>query len=182
MTNRTAARRYARALFDVALNEKANLQDIERDLAGFVDLCRQHPALQKVLLNPGVPAPRKRAAMTEITARAGIGGSVAKLLALLADRDRLVLAPDILAEYRDRLLDQQKIVRAEITTASALEAERARAIEQSLARATGKTVKVSTKVDPSIIGGLVTRIGSTVYDGSVSRQLEKIRERLEAGG
>ena len=183
MTNRTAARRYARALFDVAITEKADLQQIERELAGFVDLCQQYPALEKVLLNPAVPTPRKRAAVAELTERANIGGAVGKLLVLLAERDRLVLITDLLTAYREQLLEEQHVVRAEVTTASPLEPNRAEAIERTLAQATGRTVTVVTKVDPSIIGGLVTRIGSTVYDGSVARQLEKMKQRLlEAGG
>src|SRR5438477_1788518 len=97
MTNRTAARRYARALFDVILTEKGNLPQIEQELAGFVDLVRQYPALEKVLINPAVPAPRKRAAVLEITRRAAMSGPVAKLLVLLAERDRLVLMGDMLA-------------------------------------------------------------------------------------
>ena len=63
MTNKTAASRYARALLDVAVKEQANLEQIEADLAQFVDLFRQYPALEKVLLNPAVPVPRKRAAV-----------------------------------------------------------------------------------------------------------------------
>ena len=70
MTNKTAAIRYARALLDVALKEQADLEQIESELAAFVDLFTQHPALEKVLLNPAVPVPRKRAAVAELTARA----------------------------------------------------------------------------------------------------------------
>jgi F-type H+-transporting ATPase subunit delta len=89
-----------------------------------------------------------------------------------------VLIPDLLAAYRDRLLDHRNIVRAEVTTTTSLPAERAKAIEASLSRSTGRTISLTARVDPAIIGGVVTRIGSTVYDGSVARQLEKIRERL----
>jgi F-type H+-transporting ATPase subunit delta len=97
---------------------------------------------------------------------------------LLAERDRLVLLPDLLAAYRERLLDHQHVVRADVTTASPLSADRAQAIQSGLARVTGRTVMLSTHVDPSIIGGVVARVGSTVYDGSVTRQLEKMKERL----
>jgi F-type H+-transporting ATPase subunit delta len=97
---------------------------------------------------------------------------------MLADRDRLVLLPDLLEIYRDRLMEHLKIVRAEITTAEPLPAQRASALQQRLAAATGRSVTLTTKVDPSIIGGMVTRIGSTVYDGSVATQLQAIRQRL----
>jgi F-type H+-transporting ATPase subunit delta len=180
MTNKTAATRYARALLDVAIKENADLDRIERELDSFVELFKQYPALAHALLNPIVPVPRKRAAAAALTALAELTPMVSKLVALLADRDRLVLVPDLLAAYRDRLLSHRNVVRADITTTSALPPEQASAIEASLARVTGRTVALTTSVDPSIIGGVVTRIGSTVYDGSVARQLEKIRARLNA--
>ena len=103
---------------------------------------------------------------------------MSKLLALLAERDRLVLLPELLDAYRDRLLDYRNVIRAEITTTTALAAERLKAIEGSLARASGRTVTLSAKVDPAIIGGVVTRIGSTIYDGSITRQLQRMKEKL----
>ncbi len=178
MTNKTAATRYARALLDVAIREKADLDAVERELAAFVDLFAANPLLSKVLLNPAVPVPRKRAAVAELTKAARTTPIVAKLLLLLAGRDRLVLWPDLLASYRDRLLDYRNVVRAEVTTATPLAGDRAKAIEASLAQLTGRTVIVDTKVDASIIGGVVARIGSTVYDGSVTRQLQKMKDRL----
>src|SRR5262245_58023971 len=181
MTNRTAASRYARALFDVAIAEKATLEARESELASFVDLFRENPAVAQVLLNPAVPAPRKRAALAEVTRRAKLSTVVGKLLVLLAERDRLILLPDLLAAYRSTLLDPRKVIRAEITTASPLGAERLTAIERSLSSATGRTVTVSARVDPSLIGGLVARVGSTVYDASVTHQLAKMKERLHGG-
>jgi F-type H+-transporting ATPase subunit delta len=178
MTNKTAATRYARALLDVAVQEKADLDAIEQELASFVQLFSDHPTLAKVMLNPAVPVPRKRAATAELTKAAKISPIVGKLLALLADRDRLVLMPDLLASYRDRLLDYRKVVRAEVTTATPLGGDRAKAIESSLATLTGRTVILDTKIDRSIIGGVVARIGSTIYDGSVTRQLARMREKL----
>jgi F-type H+-transporting ATPase subunit delta len=181
VTSKAAAIRYARALFDVAVKEQSNLDEIETQLAAFVDLFTRHPQLEKVLLNPAVPVPRKRAAVAELTAKMGIGPILAKLLALLAERDRLIVVPDMLASYRDRLLDHRQVVRAEVTTAMPLSDDRASRIASSLARATGKTVTISTRVDPAIIGGLVARIGGTVFDASVTRQLEKMRSRLVEG-
>jgi len=181
MTNKTAATRYARALLDVGVKENADLEQVEQELAQFVDLFKQNPLLEKVLLNPAVPVPRKRAAVAELVARAKPAGIVGKLLTLLADRDRLVLLPDLVASYRERLLDYRKIVRAEVTTAAPLGGDRAKALESSLARVTGRSVVLDTRVDASIIGGVVARVGSTVYDGSVTRQLEKIKERLVEG-
>src|SRR5262245_60905089 len=154
MTSKTAASRYARALFDVARRENADLDAIERDLAGFVALLEQHPQLEKVLLNPAVPVPRKRAAVAELTTLTAMTPMVAKLLILLAERDRLALVPDLLASYRERLLAHRNIVRAEVTTAVPLADGDAQSIEQRLARAMGRTVTLTTAVNPSIIGGL----------------------------
>jgi F-type H+-transporting ATPase subunit delta len=179
VTNKTVATRYARALLDVAIKERANVEQIESQLADFVDLLNKYPALEKVLLNPAVPVPRKRAAVAELLARANFSPILAKLIALLADRDRLVLLPDLLASYRERLMDYRHVVRAEVTTAAPIDATRVEAIQRGLATLTGRTVTVATKIDPAIIGGVVARVGSTVYDGSVTRQLERMRATLE---
>ena len=179
MINRKAADRYARALLDVASREPStDLDAVERDLAAFANLFTEHPSLATVLLNPAVPAKRKQAAVAELTARAEVAPVLAKLLSLIAERDRLVLLPDLVVAYRERLLDHQHVVRAEVTTAVPLDADRAEALEQRLSRVTGRTVRLAMKIDPAIIGGVVARIGSTVYDGSVTRQLQKMKERL----
>lgn len=179
MTNRTAATRYARALLDVAQKEQADLSKIEAELTGFNHLLASHDTLGKVLISPAVPAPKKRDAVKALVARLELSPIVAKLLVLLADRDRLVLLPDLVTTYQQRLLDLRHVVRAEVTTAEPLASDRAAAIEQSLAKATGRTVIMSTHVDPSIVGGLVARVGSTVYDASVTSQLQRMKQRLE---
>jgi F-type H+-transporting ATPase subunit delta len=104
-----------------------------------------------------------------------------KLLVLLAERDRLALLPDLLEAYRERLLDHLKIVRAEVTTAAPLLPERRLAIERQLTEAAGLRVTLTAGVDGSLIGGLVARIGSTVYDGSLVTQLAKMKRRLVEG-
>jgi F-type H+-transporting ATPase subunit delta len=181
VTSRTAATRYARALFDVAIKEKADLSRIESDLVQFSALVNQEPTLSKALLNPAVPAPRKRGVVSALTARMRPQEVVGKLLALLAERDRLGLLPELIAAYRERFLDYQKVVRAEVVTAEAMAPDRASRIERSLAQATGRTVTLTTRVDPSIIGGVVARVGDMVYDGSIARQLARLRERLIEG-
>lgn len=178
MTSRTAAARYARAVLDVATKESADLDKIARELGEFNAFFAKQPALEGIMLNPAVPAPRKRAAMEEITKRSGFTPIVSKLLVLLADRDRLVLLKDISAIYRDLLAERQNVVHAEITSAEALSSERVNAIERRLATVTGKRVAMTTKVDKDIIGGVVARVGSTVYDASIATQLKKIRDRL----
>ena len=178
MTNRTAAIRYARALLDVSVKEKADLSQIESQLTEFNALF-DLKGLRKVMLNPAVPAPLKRNLVSELVTRAQLQPVVGKLLVLLAERDRLALLPDMIAAFRERLLELQHVVRAEVTTAAPLAADRAQQIEQGLAQATGRTVTLSTRVDPSIIGGLIARVGSTVYDGSVTSHLQRMKQRLE---
>ena len=181
MTNRAAASRYARALFDVAVKQHADLEGIERDLADFVALFTAHPALRDVMLNPAVPAPRKRAAMEDLTRQSGVSPFVARLLMMLADRDRLVLLPDLLNSYRDRLMDHRNVIRAEITTAVPLSSDRTAQIEQRLASLTGRRVTMTMRTDPGIIGGIVARLGGVVYDGSVATQLNKLKNTLAKG-
>jgi F-type H+-transporting ATPase subunit delta len=180
VTNRTAAARYARALLDVALQEQLNLYAVETELTEFNALVQQHDALRLALLNPAVPAPRKRAAVSELVERAGLLTAVGKTLVLLAERDRLVLLPDIIEAFKQRLLDLHNVVRAEVTTATPLSADQLHSIQRSLGLATGRTVDLSARVDPAIVGGMVARVGSTVFDGSVVNHLQRIRQRLEA--
>ncbi len=180
MTNRAAAARYARALFDVAL-EEAEPQAVERELSGFLELVRGHEQLSRVLAHPAVPAPRKQALVSELASRAGLSPATSKLLALLAARDRLALLGDVADEFRRRLLDHQKVVRAAVTTAVPLSADRVAALGRAFEKVTGRRVQVTAGVDPAVIGGVVARIGSVVYDGSVKRQLERIREALTQG-
>ena len=178
MSIRASAARYAKALLDVAIAE-SNPEQAERELAWFAGLTREHADLERVLLNPVVPAARKRAVVQELVTRASVSAPVSKLLLLLADRDRLALVPDLLDVYRERLREHRQVLNAEVTTATPLTPERAEALRQRLAAMTGRTVTLTTAVDPALIGGAVTRIGSTVYDGSVARQLDAIRHGLD---
>ena len=99
-----------------------------------MDLFKQNPSLEKVMLHPALPVQRKRAAMVALVERARLSPILSKLLVLLAERDRLVLLPDLLSAYRERVLDHQQIVRAEVTTASPIGPDRAQAIERGLRR------------------------------------------------
>ena len=180
MSHNRAAGRYARALFDVSLKE-ADPREVEQQLAAFVDLVDAYPQLKRVLLNPVVPSERRKAAVAEIATRMVLSPVLAKLLGMVAERDALALLPDLLERYRQRLMEHLGVVRAEVTTAVALPEDRTEAIRRGLAAVTGKDVTMVTRVDPEIIGGVVARVGSTVYDGSITRQLERIRERMVEG-
>jgi F-type H+-transporting ATPase subunit delta len=179
MTTRTSATRYARALLDVLLKESTVEQGV-RDLAEVSALLQQFPELQRAFTTPTIPAARKRALVQELLPKLSLSAPVGKLLLMLAERDRLVLLPDLIEVYRERVEDLQQIVRAQVTTAAPLAPERLTMLQQRLAQATGRTVKLTTKVDPSIIGGVRAQIGGTVYDGSIATQLESFRQKLES--
>jgi F-type H+-transporting ATPase subunit delta len=181
MSSRTSATRYAKALLDVALKE-ADPAQAERDLASFVDALHQHRELRIALTTPSVPAAKKRGIVEATAATLGMAPTTVKLLALLADRDRLSLADELLAMFRELLLAHQQVVRAEIRSATPLSPEAVQAIESRLSAVTGKKVAVETVVDPDLIGGVLAKVGSTVYDGTVKTQLEKLRQQLTGAG
>jgi len=178
MSMRASAARYARALLDVAIKE-SDPERAEEELAAFVDLVRTNPDLQRTFANPVVSAADKRAIVQQIVERQKPTTPVGKLVLLLAARGRLALLPDLLGVYRERLMEHLNVLHAEVTTAAPLSSERAKQLQQRLANVTGRTVTMTTKVDESIIGGVVTRIGGIVYDGSVATRLAKVRDRLE---
>ena len=177
MPSRASAARYARALFDVALKESDPVQ-IERDLASFAGLMAANAELHGALTNPSIPASAKHRIVDTLATRLNMAMPAHKLLLLLADRDRLTAMSDLLDVYRERLREHQQVVRAEVTTAAPLTPDRVEQLRKSLMDITGRTVEMTTTVDASIIGGVVTRIGGTVYDGSLATQLAKLRETL----
>jgi F-type H+-transporting ATPase subunit delta len=177
MSLRTSATRYAKALLDVAIKE-SDPSAIERDLARVVDAMNAHSELRRVLTSPGTPQAARVSVVKALSARAAIQSPVAKLLGMLAERGRLELLPELLNVYRERLLAHKNIIRASVTSAAPLAPEKVRALEASLGQLTGKTVQLDTAVDPAIIGGVITRVGSTVYDGSIRTQLAKMRQQL----
>ncbi len=183
MTPATAAKRYARALFDVVLHQKGDLDRVGQELDAFAALIGGNAGLTAVVSNPAIPAAKKRAMVDALLAQAGqVSDQVSRTLQLLADRDRLPLVPQLARAYAERLMDHRQIVRAEVTTAVPLEADRAKAMADALGAATGRQVLLNQKVDSSILGGVVARVGSVIYDGSVARQLEKMKESLVESG
>jgi F-type H+-transporting ATPase subunit delta len=176
MTNRAAAAPFARALFDVA--RTSDPVRVGQEMHGFVALVEAHPDLLKVLLNAAIPASAKANVLRELFKLQPVTEVLARVLILLAERDQLIILPEITALYDERLLDFLQVVRAEVTTAEPLSPEHHQALEQGLAQATGRRVQMSTRVDPAIIGGLVARIGSRVFDGSVARHLARVRDQL----
>lgn len=178
-TSRARASRYARALFEVALVE-ADPREVERELADFAGLFEQYAPLRRALWSMSVPVARKQAVVAALIERARYARPLEKLIGLVAQRDQLSLLPHLLDAYRRRLMDHLGIVQAQVKTATAQPPERLQAIQQALSHATGKQVTMTTQVDPALIGGIVATVQSTVYDGSVSRQLQRIKETIES--
>lgn len=179
MTIRSMAKRYALALFDVA-HKLGKEEQAGQDLSTVASAITGHAGLQKALESPAVPPQKKKEVLDAIVAQSGIGGEVTRLLGLLAERDRLMFVPIVAKAYAERLLQAQKIVPAEVITAVPLEERSRAALVQALGRAAGGQVTITERVDPSIIGGVVAKVGSVVFDGSVTRQLEKLGEKLRA--
>jgi F-type H+-transporting ATPase subunit delta len=177
MSLRTSATRYARALLDVAAKESDPVR-VGTELETLVAAIADNRALSQALMSPRVPPAAKVNVIRALADHAGLTPSVAKLLVLLAERGRLELLPALLDVYRERLLAHQNIVRASVTSAMPLPADTVNKLERRLNEVTGKQVQIATAVDPALIGGIVTRIGSTVYDGSVKTQLQKMKQQL----
>ena len=177
MSTRTAATRYAKALLDVARTDAAAAAT-ERELAAMVEAMTTSRELQQALTSPQVASSGKRKIAAALGERLGFSPETRRALDLLAERDRLGLLDQVLAVFRERLLARQKIQRAEVRSAAPLTPEVTQALQARLSQVTGTTVKVDTVVDPSLIGGVMATVGSTVYDGSVKTQLEKLRKQL----
>jgi len=178
MSLRTSANRYAKALFDVALEEKADLAQIDRDLQAVAAMLKGSPDVQLNLSRGSVTDVQRQSLMEAISKAMSLTAPVTKMLVLLAKSGKVNLVPELDAAYRERLMSYQNIVRADVTSAAPLSPEKTKALADSLSKVTGKTVELSVSVDPELLGGVVARIGSTVYDGSVKTQLTKMRKEL----
>ena len=182
MSLRTSANRYAKALFDVAVSENAELTKVGRDLAEVSALLTENAELRDAVQRAGVPDAARTAVIEQVVDRLGVTMQVKKLLVMLTQGRRLELLKDLAEAFNERLLAHQNIVRADVTSAVPLSPEKTKALADSLAKVTGKTVELKVNVDPELLGGIVARIGSTVYDGSVKTQLERLRHELVEQG
>ncbi len=181
MSLHTIARRYAGAIFDVA-KKNNRLDRVEAQLDAFTRLVAERAELRKVFEIPVIPPHKKRAVLEALLERMPeIDGEVREMLRMLADRDRLVLLPAIAAGLQDRLRQHRHVVPAEIVTAVPLPDAQRTTLAAALRRASGSDITISEKVDPAIVGGVVARVGSVVFDGSVTRQLERMKQRLLDG-
>jgi F-type H+-transporting ATPase subunit delta len=179
MTAGALGRRYASALFDVAV-KNGIVDRANRDLAAVHDLVAASPELGHVFQSPGVPPQKKRAVLEAVLAAAGgdLSAEVGRLLGMLAERDRLAILPDVAQAFAEKAAAAAHQVSAQIVTAVPLGDDARSRVTQALGQATGAEVTLTERVDPEIIGGVIARVGSVVFDGSVTRQLEKLRHRL----
>jgi F-type H+-transporting ATPase subunit delta len=177
MSLRTSANRYAKALFDVALEEKADVTQVDRDLDAVVAMMQASPELAAAS-NRGLSDVARKSLIEAVAKQMALTTPVTKLMVLLAQDRKLNYLPDLAAAFRERLLAHQNVVRAEVTSAAPLSPEKTKALEDSLSKVTGKKVELSVSVDPELLGGVVAKIGSTVYDGSVRTQLQRMRQEL----
>lgn len=171
---------YARAFADVVMTARNQL-DAARALEELhrVDaLLKESDQLRRVLENPSIPGDRKRAVLDAITARLGTTRQVRNFVAVLTDNRRLPLFSEILKQVEQELNDRQGFAEAQVSTARPLGEPEKRMLEAEITRLTGKKVRARYEQDASLLGGAVVQVGSTIYDGSVKGQLEKIREQL----
>jgi F-type H+-transporting ATPase subunit delta len=181
MSARSVARRYAGALFDVARRSGAE-ERAGRELTELAGIVSGHAELAHVLDSPVVAPSVKRGIMEAILDASGdVLGETRRLVSLVAENGRVGLLPELAGAYADRLRAERRVVPAEVVTAAPIAPERRAALAAALARATGQDVALTERVDPAIVAGLVARVGSVVFDGSVTRQLERLQQRLRAG-
>jgi F-type H+-transporting ATPase subunit delta len=170
-----AARRYASALFRVAL--KTNLQDETRANLHALTEALANPAVSRALNNPRVPLEKKQQVMHSMLA--GSGEGLEHFVNLLSERNRLDLLPSVARSF-GRLVDEHnRVADGEAVSAVPLSADQVTALTARLEATTGYKVRLKTRVDESIIGGLVVRVGDQLFDGSVAGQLRAMRDALK---
>jgi F-type H+-transporting ATPase subunit delta len=177
------AGRYAQALYALAQEQKATDQ-VAADLASFSALITESPDLQRFIKSPVFSAEEQVKALVALLARAKITGTAANFLKLVAAKRRLFAIGDMIANY-NKLHDFAKgLARAEVIVAEPLKDAHVTALKAALAElmGRGKTVEVSIKVDPTILGGLIVRLGSRMVDGSLKTKLSLLRTRMKEVG
>ena len=171
------ARRYARALLDVAL-EKKQAEPLRAELDGIVGVIAGHRDLASLLANPAVSAERKRKLAEALAKQAKLTDLAARLLTLLGERDRLGELPAIAAAYAKLLNAHRGVVAAEAVSATPLDESQAQAVAKALGGVTGREVDLTTRVDPALVGGMLVKMEGRTYDGSVRARLLSLRRRL----
>ena len=180
MSIATIANRYARALADV-ITERHEVADVVGELGAFAHLMQQNAELREVFASPVIAIERKRGVLDALLARLGLRPTTRNVLTLLLQNFRLHHLDEVLRSLSRELDARTGIVSAEVTTARAVGEGDRDALRERLRAATGKEVRLHFRTDPEIIGGVVTRIGSVVFDGSIKNQLAQARQQLGSG-
>ncbi len=174
----TAARRYAEAAFEVALRDDT-VAAWRRELDAAAAICAE-PNVTRALGNPAVPIEERWTAAQKIFGRV-VGQPVLNLIGLMVRRGRIEELPQIAAEFRRLDNQRQGIVPAHVTSAAPLTDQEIRAVVARMEQFTGGRVELDVSVDPSLLGGLVVRVGDQLIDGSVRGRLERLRNQLVSG-
>lgn len=181
------ARRYARALADIifaaklpAARQRTQVQQVKQQLTDFASLLRQHAPLRNVLTSPAVGKDEKLALLDRLRKLLGLSELARNFLAVLLDHRRLDLLDQVLGAFDREVYARLAIVPVEVTTAFALNAKQKKLLEERLAALAGTQVELRYRQSPEILGGVVARLGSTIYDGSLRAQLRRLQRQLTA--
>jgi F-type H+-transporting ATPase subunit delta len=180
MSVETIARRYATALADVVL-KSGEAETVKSELKIWEQLTAANIELQKAFSNPAIPHAKKEKVLEALLAKAKPSRTTANFLRVLVRNGRLTELKAINRRFDSVLEDRSGSIRAEAISARELTDAQQTELRASLEKLTGKQVKLNFATDAELIGGVVTRIGSTIYDGSVKTQLENLREEMIGG-
>ena len=177
MARTAAARRYAKALFELA-KESGRVAEIGGELASIGDLLEGNAELHNVLFRPLHPVAQRRAVLDGVTERLGASPTVRSFFSLLIDQRRLVDFPAIRDEFERLASEDAGLRRAEIVSAGALRDDQLERLRRALSNRTGSEVEITVRVDPSLLGGVIAKVGDLVFDGSLRTQLRQLRANL----
>lgn len=175
------ASRYAAALLDLA-EEQKSVAAVEKDLNAFDKLLADSKDLDRLVRSPVFSADEQLKALTSILDKAGMSGLAANFIKLAAKNRRLFAVPGMIAAFRAELAKRRGETTAEVTSAAPLSADQAAALKEALKASTGKTVNISAKVDPDLIGGLIVKIGSRMIDTSLKTKLNSLKFAMKEVG
>src|ERR1700686_1804213 len=176
----SVASTYARAFADVVLSARLNADRSIAELRTIASLLAQSSDLRRVWENPAIPAEQKRRVLDVIAERDGVSKQVRNLVAVLIDHRRIHFLEPIIAQLEKELDARLGFAEAQITSARELGDAEKRDFETQVEKLTGKKVRARYGQDTSLLGGAVVRIGSTIYDGSVKGQLERLKEAISS--
>ena len=177
MSSQTVARRYAAALADVLL-AGGSPREVQDELIAWESMIQSSELLQQVFSNPTVAYEQKRGLLEELIKRTKVQQPTANFLRILLKNQRLTELGEINKRLAQVLDERSGVVAAQVTTARPVSEEIKKSLNGRLATITGKDVRLSFAIDETLIGGMVTRVGSTVYDGSIRNQLRQLELKL----